>query len=156
YRRALAARERYAQAHYNLGIALKALNQHDEAIACFQQAAAIIPDFANAHWNESLTRLGAGDFTGGWQKYEWRWKRGASQKNKRDFAQPTWLGRASVAGKTVLLHAEQGIGDTIQFCRYVPLVAGLGAKVVIEVQRPIQRLIASLAGAPSVIARGDP
>jgi hypothetical protein len=75
---------------------------------------------------------------------------------RRDFPQPPWLGADDIAGKTILLHAEQGFGDTIQFARYVPLVAARGALVVLEVQRPLRRLMGNLAGATDIVARGEP
>ena len=75
---------------------------------------------------------------------------------KRDFAEPLWLGSDDIAGKTILLHAEQGFGDTIQFARYVPLVASRGARVILEVQRPLRQLMGSLTGATEIIARGEP
>jgi hypothetical protein len=75
---------------------------------------------------------------------------------RRNFPQPLWLGAEEISGKTILLHSEQGFGDTIQFCRYVPLVAARGARVVLDVQKPLQPLMGSLAGAPQIISTGDP
>ena len=96
----------------------------------------------------------AGDFAAGWAKFEWRWlKRGADAK--RECARPLWLGEQDVAGKTVLLHAEQGFGDTIQFCRYAPLLAERGARVVLEVQPGLKSLLSGLAGVQQVVARGE-
>jgi hypothetical protein len=79
----------------------------------------------------------------------------SSFKEKRSFPQPLWLGVESLDNKTILIYAEQGLGDTIQFCRYAPLVAQLGAKVILEVQRPLVKLLKSLEGITKIIARGD-
>ena len=99
--------------------------------------------------------LSRGDFTRGFAEYEWR-KRRASATDKRDFAQPLWLGEGNIAGKTVLLHAEQGYGDTIQFVRYAPLVAARGATVVLEVQASLKPLLSGLPGVSAVVSRGEP
>jgi hypothetical protein len=104
-----------------------------------------------------LCDLLAGNFKEGWQGYEWRWKveNASSFKHIRNFPQPLWLGAESLQDKTILLYAEQGLGDTIQFSRYVSLVAQLGAQVVLEVQRPLVKLLRGLAGASQIIAFGD-
>jgi hypothetical protein len=114
------------------------------------------PDFAEAHWNEALLSLLTGDFSRGWAKYECRWKKEPLVLSKRNFSQPLWLGADAIDGKTILLHSEQGFGDTIQFCRYVPLVAARGARIILEVQRPLQELMTNLASAAQVISKGDP
>jgi hypothetical protein len=97
-----------------------------------------------------------GDFGRGWEQYEARWDTTQLAAMKRNFPQPRWRGSHDLAGKTILLHAEQGLGDTIQFCRYVPDVAERGGRVVLEVQRPLHALMRTLAGAAEVISRGDP
>ena len=90
------------------------------------------------------------------QEYEWRWKVNASWVRSHDFPQQSlWLGEQSIEGKTVLLHAEQGFGDTIQFARYVTLVAALGAKVIVEVQPELKMLLAGVKGADKVIGKGE-
>jgi hypothetical protein len=101
-----------------------------------------------------VCRLLIGDFDRGWKQHEWRWETKSNQK--RNFVQPLWTGREDIAGKTVLLHAEQGLGDTMQFCRYVPLVAARGACVIVEVQKPLQALMRSLSGAAQILSQGDP
>ncbi|CAN0261996.1 unnamed protein product, partial [Phaeothamnion confervicola] len=108
-----------------------------------------------SHWNEGLCRLALGDFVLGWEKYEWRWKT-AQRGSVRDFREPLWTGDQDLRGRTILLHAEQGLGDTLQFCRYAKKVAGLGATVVLEVQKPLKALLSSLEGVAQVIARGEP
>jgi tetratricopeptide (TPR) repeat protein len=155
YDRVLALKPDYVEAYSNRGKALHQLNRHDEALASYAKALALRPDHATAHWNEGLARLVCGDFERGWPAYEWRWKMPAMSP-ARNFSQPLWKGDADLAGKTVLLHAEQGFGDTIQFCRYVPMVAARGARVVLEVPPPLKPLLESLAGVQQVIARSEP
>jgi hypothetical protein len=108
--------------------------------------------------NLSLCHLLLGNFKDGWQEYEWRWKNESATRlqSKRSFTQPLWLGQQSLVDKTILLHAEQGLGDTMQFCRYAPLVAQLGAKVILEVQRPLFKLLQNLEGVSQLVAMGDP
>ena len=154
YDHALALDPEYADAHCNRGNVLQDLRRYPEALASYEGALKSNPEHAESHWNESLCRLLMGDFGRGWQKYEWRWKT-EQAASIRAFAQPLWLGREDVAGKTVLLHAEQGFGDTLQFCRYAKLVAALGAEVVLEVQPPLKRLLSGLEGVKEIRARGE-
>jgi predicted O-linked N-acetylglucosamine transferase (SPINDLY family) len=156
YDGALAVRPDHAKALNNRGIVLMELKRRDEALASYDRALNARPDYVEAHWNEGLLRLLTGDFSRGWVKHEWRWKNESLALLKRNFAQPLWLGEDAIDGKTVLLHSEQGFGDTIQFCRYVPLVAACGARVILEVAGQLQELMSSLAGATQVISRGNP
>ena len=156
YDRALALRPDYAEAHTCLGVNLHSLKRFDEALQCYERALAVRSDFAEAHYNTGLSRLLTGDFDRGWAEHEW-WREAAQFKRaERKFAQPRWTGSAAIAGKTILLHAEQGFGDTIQFCRYAPRVAALGARVILEVQEPLRDLILrSLDGVAQVVTKGD-
>ena len=97
-----------------------------------------------------------GDLPRGFAEYEWRWMKADMAPAKREFPQPLWLGNEDIAGKTILLHGEQGFGDAIQFCRYVPLVVARGARVILEVRPPLVALMGSFAGPSAVIAKGDP
>lgn len=139
-----------------LGVVLRSLNRPREAIAVYDRALAIKPDHAEAHWNQSLARLAMGDFETGWKQFEWRWRNPALGGERRRYAAPLWLGEASLAGRTLLLHAEQGFGDTVQFARYVPLAAARAARVVLEVPAPLASLLVGLAPNATVIAEGDP
>ena len=155
--KAIGIKSDYAEAYYNRGNALQELQRFEEALASYDQAIGIKPDYVSAHWNLSLCNLLVGNFKDGWQGYEWRWKNEelSSYKNKRNFPQPLWVGAESLEDKTILLYAEQGLGDTIQFCRYAPLVRELGAKVILEVQRPLVKLLKNLEGVDEIIAEGD-
>jgi hypothetical protein len=138
----------------NKGTALVALNRFAEALDCFSAAAAVEPERAEAHYNASLVRLRLGDFAAGWRGYEWRWRKADWAKSRRNFSAPVWLGREPIGGKTVLLHAEQGFGDTMQFIRYAPLVAARGARLVLECQAELVALLRGVEGVAEVLARG--
>lgn len=156
YERALALRPDYVDALIARALALVDLKRLDEAKAGFAQALRLAPDDPKARLNAAIRDLLAGDLAEGFRGYEWRWRNPPNDGWKRDFAQPLWLGTEDIAGKTLLLHAEQGLGDTIQFCRYTALAAARGARVVLEVQRPLLRLLSGLAGTAMVVAQGDP
>ena len=151
---AIAINPDYADAYSNRGIALLELKRLEEAVASYDKAIAIKPDHAKAHCNKSLAFLLAGKFAQGWGLYEWRWKKEDTVKNKRNFPQPLWLGLEDIANKTILLHAEQGLGDTIQFCRYVKLVKERGARVVLEVPEALLRLMDGLEGIDDLVEKG--
>jgi tetratricopeptide (TPR) repeat protein len=156
YDRALALRPDYAEAHTNRGVTLHALKRFDDALQCHARAVAVRPHFAEAHYNEGLCRLLTGDFERGWAKHEWWRDIEQFKRSKRNFAQPQLTGSQEVAGKTILLHAEQGFGDTIQFCRYAPRIAALGGRVILEVQEALRDLILrSLDGVAQVVTKGD-
>jgi hypothetical protein len=155
YDTALTAMPGHPQILTNRGHALRRLNRPTEALANFNAAMTAAPEFPEAHFEAAMTLLTLGDFDAGWKEYEWRWKTGAFVRQRRSFAAPLWLGKEPVAGKTILLHAEQGFGDTIQFIRYALLVAGRGAKVICEVQPELRPLLTGLADAV-VIAAGEP
>ena len=154
YDRAQALKPDHADACNNRGLALHDLHRYEDALASYRQALTLRAGFAEAHFNQSLTQLAVGDLAAGWVNYEWRWKTRKSTAPWRDFPQPLWLGREPLAGKTILLHAEQGFGDTIHFARYVPLVAALGAVVVVETQPALKGLMARLDGVSAVVERG--
>jgi tetratricopeptide (TPR) repeat protein len=154
--RAVALRPGYAEAFYNRGNALRDLNRIKEAVDSYERAIALAPDYASAHWNLADCRLLLGDFALGWQEYEWRWKLTQRNETRRAFEQPLWLGAQTLEGRTILLHSELGLGDTLQFCRYAKKVAALGAKVVLEVQPALLPLLADLEGVAQAVAGGAP
>ena len=156
YDRALQIKPELTDAHVNRGNALRELLRHEDALAAYQRALDIKPDLEAIYLNESLSRLVLGDLARGWPRYEWRWQTDQSVAPVSQFTQPIWLGKESLEGKTVLLHAEQGMGDTIQFCRYAKLVADGGAKVLLAVQAPLKPLLEDLEGVDRIIVPGEP
>ena len=154
--RALEIRPDYAEAIAKRGNALRSLRRPREALLCYERARTLKPDYVEALWSESMCRLLMGDFERGWRQYEWRWKQRDYQRDRRELSQPLWLGEQEVAGRTILLHAEQGFGDTLQFCRYASLLAARGARVILEVQPPLKSLLTRLSGPAMVLAQGEP
>jgi tetratricopeptide (TPR) repeat protein len=142
------------EAHNNLGNALQGKGQFEEAIAALRQAIVLNPKLPEAHNNLAFALLARGDFEQGWEEYEWRWKC-KDLPPARNFAQPQWDG-CPLEGRTLLLHTEQGLGDAIQFIRYVPLVAQRGGITIIECQAELQRLFQTVAGRCEVVARSQP
>jgi len=152
--RAIAAVPQHVGAWLNRGMALMQLRRVDEALKSYGEVLALRKDHAEAHFNSALALLTRGDYARGFAEYEWRWRR-TGMPPQKSRGRPLWLGEYPLAGKTILLHAEQGLGDTIQFARYVPLVAALGAEIVLEVQPELKALLTQLGGAAKVIARGE-
>jgi tetratricopeptide (TPR) repeat protein len=140
----LAREPNHAEAANNLGGALLALDRLEEAVAAFRRAVAADPDVVQARFGAALGLLGMGRFIEGWAEYESRWLDPRFRDGKPDPPAPRWQGEA-LAGRTILLHAEQGLGDTIQFVRYAPLVAARGGAVVLQVPPSLKPLLAPLA-----------
>ena len=154
YDTALALMPGHPQILTNRGHALRRLDRPTEALMDFEAALAAAREFPEAHFEAAMARLTLGDFGGGWKAYEWRWRTGTFARHRRSFRAPLWLGEAPVSGKTILLHAEQGFGDTIQFIRYAPMLAARNANVVCEVQPELLPLLSQLDGV-TVIASGE-
>jgi tetratricopeptide (TPR) repeat protein len=150
----LAAAPQHAGAWLNRGRALAALNRLPEALDSYGNATTLRKDDVDAEFMTALALLTLGDYRRGFEKYEWRWRR-TGMPPQKSRGHPLWLGEYPLARKTILVHAEQGLGDTIQFARYVPLLAEMGGSVVLEVQAELLPLMASLAGAAAIIARGE-
>jgi tetratricopeptide (TPR) repeat protein len=142
--------------HNERGTVLADIGRHLEAIACFKTAIALDAGYADAHWNLALAYLVTGQFEKGWPEYEWRWRKTGVRPAARAFAQAIWTGQEPLAGKTILLHGEQGFGDTIQFCRYAPMVRARGGRVLLEAPAALLPLLESLDGADQLIGSGDP
>jgi tetratricopeptide (TPR) repeat protein len=153
YREALCLKPDYAEASFNLGNVHKERGALEEAAASYRHALGLNPELAEAHSGIGMLWLLQGDFEHGWPKYEWR--RRARDYQQRAFQQPDWNG-APVRDKTILLYAEQGLGDSLQFVRYAPLVRRRVGRVVLECQRELLPLLEGAAGIDQVIARGDP
>ena len=156
YDRALAVRPDYAKAFVDQGDTLFQLRRFEEALASYDRAIALRPDDVEAHCHEGMCRMLIGDFERGWQKLEWAWIAVRQRNAKRIFSQPQLFGSNALEGKTVLLHAEQGFGDIIQFCRYVPLVAERGARVILEVYETLRELMSTLPGVAQIVTAGEP
>ncbi len=155
YDKTVLLKPNYAEAHNNRGSALSYLKRYDEALASYDKAIALKPDHAQAYFNKSLLLLRMGRYQQGWALYEWR-KKKANAVAARASAKPLWLGEEDIAGKTLLLYEEQGLGDALQFCRYATLAADLGARVILEVPRALTRVAAGLAGVAQVVESGTP
>jgi tetratricopeptide (TPR) repeat protein len=154
YRAALRLRPHFAEGWAALGNVYAELNQPQNAIDAFQRAVAIRPNFPVAQLNLGLAQLQVGDFEQGWRQFEWRLL--VSEMNlARGFTQPQWRGE-DISGKTILLHAEGGFGDALQFVRYAPKVAAGGARVLLECAASLVPLLKSVSGVSEVIARGQP
>ena len=156
YLRAISLDPSYVEAHNNLGNALVKLFQHEEALKSYDHALALDPGYVEAYWNKALALLQLGWYSEGWVLHESRWAKPSFQPIVRNFPQPIWDGSFSIAGKTLLLHAEQGLGDTVQFVRYVAKVQALGARIVLEVQAPLVPLLDGLFFVEALIKQGDP
>jgi tetratricopeptide (TPR) repeat protein len=154
YRAALKLRPQYADAQNNLGNALYEMAQYHEALLCYEAARELQPDSPDARWNLALCRLLLGDWQNGWADYEARWQLDKFRPHVRDFNQPLWDG-GDLSGRRILLHAEQGFGDTIHFIRYAPMVAARGGHLIVECQRELVSLIRMAGCAQQVVARGD-
>ncbi|MBF0124606.1 MAG: tetratricopeptide repeat protein, partial [Magnetococcales bacterium] len=148
YRQATLLKPDFADAFNNLGGALQDACRVEEAVASFNRALALRPDNADTHWDRALALLLLGDYQQGWVDYEWRWRRG--EPPPRPFREPAWDGSA-LNGRTILVHAEQGLGDTLQFVRYVPWVAASGGRVVLEVREPLMQLLQHTPGVDQLV-----
>ncbi|MCC7487798.1 MAG: tetratricopeptide repeat protein [Burkholderiales bacterium] len=158
YRAALAGHPGLALAHCNLGNALQAKHDLPGAIAAYREAVRVEPEYADAHLNLALALLARGEFDEGWREYEWRWRSpGALKWNavRRDFPEPAWDG-GDIAGRRLLLQCEQGLGDAMQFARFIGAAAARGATVILECQPELERLLATCRGVTEVVARGSP
>jgi hypothetical protein len=153
YEQAVLFKPNHLSALCNLGNTLRARGRYQEAIKRYEQAIAVNPDYADAHWDLSLTLLQLGDFERGWREHEWRMQCSALAKPVQ-YSQPQWAGE-SLVGKSILLHPEQGLGDTLQFVRYVQVVADLGARVYLGTQPELHALLKLIPGADMVVSYGQ-
>ena len=158
YNQAISLDPKFAEAFNNRGIVLKELGLNNQALDSYQSAIKLDPDNGTFHWNLSILYLLQGNFDNGFQEYEWRWKDEEVSliSGKQNFKEPLWLGDQPLSGKKILLYPEQGLGDTIQFSRYVPLFTHLGCQVILEVQAPLLPLFEHLSGVHQIVSRGDP
>ena len=151
YSRAIQFKPDYVTAYSNRGRALFEMKLIEEALQSYDHAIQLKPDFADAYFGKSYLLLLLGEFNLGWQIYEWRKKSIENRGGLRIFSQPEWLGDENIAGKTLLIQCEQGLGDTIQFCRYAQLAEARGAKVIISMQDALMRLLKDLSPTVEII-----
>jgi predicted O-linked N-acetylglucosamine transferase (SPINDLY family) len=144
-----------ADAHFNMGLLSHKTSNYELALACLDRSIALNPDFADAYWNKAFLKLLMGDFPEGFVLYEWGWKSGM-RLGSRDFNEPLWLGKTPLAGKRLLIHHEQGIGDCIQYARYVQLAVEMDAEVILETPAPLVPLLKTLTPACELVVMGDP
>lgn len=155
YDQAIALQPGLTTFHTNRGNVLQELQQPGAALQSYRQATLLDPGDAHTHWSLSLCLLQLGQFEEGWPAYEYRWERAEYRARKSAHVlRPRWRG-GDLQGKTILLHAEQGYGDTLQFCRYVADVVCLGGRVLLEVQKPLRSLLQGLAGVHQVVVPGE-
>jgi Tfp pilus assembly protein PilF len=159
YARAVAAAPQRAELHYNLGNALQQQGSFGEARAAYRRALAISPDFAEAQLEIGHCDLAAGDFAAGWTAYEWRWRTAQMRELRLSSEQAQWLGASSqtpLTATTILVWAEQGAGDTLQFVRLVPRLLPLFGRVILRVQAPLRRLVEALDARIEVVGDDQP
>jgi tetratricopeptide (TPR) repeat protein len=155
YDSALEIRPHFPEAWLNKGVVSMEMRLVQEAISCYDQAIAQSPEFHEALENKGSALLMLGRYDPGWELYESRWEKKRAVGARREFGAPPWSGDESLAGKTILLWAEQGLGDTLQFFRYVNEVANLGARVFLEVQAPLERLMGGIGRVDRIFSRGS-
>lgn len=155
YRQAMQLRPDDPATLTNCGVTLQDLGHPEAALANYRRALRLKPESVDAHFGAALCLLHLGELAEGWREYEWRWQSAYFVHWRRQFTQPLWLGQHGIAGRTILLHAEQGLGDTLQFCRFAERVAARGATVLLEVQPELKALLRQLPGIDAVIAQGE-
>ncbi len=152
---AIALKPDLPEAYLSKGYVLStSFRKYSEALENFNKAIELKDRYADAYRNKSLLKLLLGDYEEGWQLYEYRWKTDSQKSSARTYPQPLWLGNESLVNKTILIWSEQGLGDTIQFCRYIKMVSNLGAKVIFEVQEPLLQSLSTLEGASEMMPMG--
>lgn len=153
---ALAIKPGFPDALTNRGIHYARVGELESALACYDRSLTIEPAQPHARYNRATALLASGDWLRGFRDFESRWAVFPAETARRNRLEPLWLGERDVAGKTLLLHHEQGYGDTLQFCRYALLVLRLGARVILAVPSALRRLMTTLPGQPTIVAEGDP
>ena len=154
YRESIRIRPDFLPVCVNIGNALRSLGRVREAIGFYDKVHEGAADFAEARWNRAIALLLSGELAEGWDAYECRWNLERAKPRLRNFTQPAWDG-SNAAGRRILLHAEQGFGDTIQFIRYAPMVAALGARVIVECQPELTKVASRIDGMVQVVPAGD-
>jgi tetratricopeptide (TPR) repeat protein len=154
-RRGVELDPKFAEAHSSLGAALSVQGDLDGALAEYEESIRLNPNYAEAHWNRSLVWLLRGDFARGWEAYAWRWRQERGVDRLEPLDRPAWDG-LPLDGKTILLRSEQGLGDTLQFIRYAPVLRGMGARVLVQPQNVLLPLLSRCPGIDQLVAHGAP
>jgi tetratricopeptide (TPR) repeat protein len=155
YERAVALKPDYAEAYTNMGVVFQELRRPGDALIAFDQAIGTgRAPAAEVNTNRSYALLQLGHFEQGWLLHEWR-KKLVPPVGLRSFSQPAWLGAEDIANKRLFVYSEQGLGDTIQFCRYAKMLKAQGADVVMSVQEPLYRLLKQLSPDVQIINQGS-
>jgi tetratricopeptide (TPR) repeat protein len=154
YDKAIALNPDYVEAYYNRGNTLIELGRSDEALASFDKAIALKPDYADGHWGRSFPLLQKGDYYNGFREYEWR-KRKEKPLGARSYSKALWTGKEDIAGKSILIHHEQGLGDTIQFSRFIKLLERRGATVLFAPQKQLQKLLSGIGDRCIIVGVDD-
>lgn len=154
YKQALKLNPKDINTLLNSGNTLKDLKRFDEAIIQYDQTVQLEPRLASAYWNKSLIKILKGEYEEGWRLYEWGWQAG-ERKSMHQFGRPTWLGEEPLKEKTILIYQEQGLGDFIQFCRYIPLLETMGANVLVAAPIALRSILSTLNANISFIEEGD-
>jgi Flp pilus assembly protein TadD len=156
FERSLASRGATADTYTNIGVLLRSLGRYGEAIESFERTLARKPGDPTARFGLAFVHLTLGHFSEGWPLYEARIDDPSLGATRRDFTVPRWTGREDLTGKTLLVHAEQGLGDTMHFCRYLPILAARGMDLVFEVMPQLTALMRTLPSSVRLCARGAP
>jgi Tfp pilus assembly protein PilF len=155
YDKAIQLKPNYAEAYNNCGNAFKELKCFDEALLGYDKAIQLKPNYADAYWNKSLLKLLLGEYGEGWKLYEWRKIKDDTKNHYPNYSQPLWLGNDSLEGKIIMVHSEQGFGDSIQFCRYIPMLKALNPRgIIFQVEKSLVSLMASLGEEVQIIEKG--
>ena len=152
YRKAIQIQPGYAEAYFNLGNSLREQGKLKESTQAYQKAIQIQPDYADAHFNLAMLLLLQGQFVEGWEKYEWRWD-SSLKSQKRNFKRPLWDG-TSLSSKSILIYAEQGFGDSIQFVRYIDLFPDT-ATIIVACQPELKSLLKSIERIDTLVTKGE-
>ncbi len=154
YNRAISLKPDEASMYYNRGVSHKNLGQYQKALLDFETAILLRPNYPDAHFAIGDIKLLSGKFSEGWPLYQWRFLK-ENKKQKSQSNGTLWLGQFPIEGKTMLIHAEQGFGDIIQFCRYAMLCEQAGAKVILQTYRPLIPLLETLSETINIIPTSE-
>jgi hypothetical protein len=154
--RALSINPNHPEALSHRGNSLRSLRRYEEAFQSYYHALNVWPDYADAHYNLAIGKILNGHYKEGWHEYEWRWRSKELNMRHPPYPQPLWLGKTSLKDKTILIHAEQGLGDAIQFSRYIKLVAQTGAFVLFGVSSPLKNIFKKLEGVDILLTPESP